>query len=296
MKIHFYRIKIEHSALTVADLFDQIFDKSQEQREQFIYKKYVFLERCSPARDWYELEFTQRRVQNGPGYSRRGHPTTDFPLEEDAGFGEHTAAIWSVSGFIAIQYNHHGVRPSGIRAYLQKFVGRTQWSATGPPAVVLEPVIAADALARLMNSAVQTRLECAISADSITDEMAQRNIAFGAAMEFRNATSGSKVEISVSLGDGKRGGPLRHLPELVQSLLPFSESLSRLRVNMKPDLDTAVEVLDLLGHRETVSVPDSDLKVSQGRRFTYASRIEALRTEFRDWLLARAADSGGGEI
>ena len=160
--------------------------------------------------------------------------------------------------------------------------------------VVFEPVLDREAFARLRRSWKQTRLECAINANTVTDDMARCNVALATALQLHNQTSAGRVEISVSLGEGKRGGPLQDVLETVQSLLPFAENLARFKVTIKEDLDTATEVLDLLGHRETALVPDSQLQMTPGRRFTYQSRIDAIRTRFEPWLLQQPANTATG--
>ena len=53
---------------------------------------------------------------------------------------------------------------------------------------------------------------------------------------------------------------------------------------MKQDIDAPTEILDLLKQRETVVVADSKLQMTDGLRFTYESRMDALRGEFGLWL------------
>ena len=56
---------------------------------------------------------------------------------------------------------------------------------------------------------------------------------------------------------------------------------------MKQDIDAPTEILDLLKQRETVVVPDGKLRMTGGLRFTYESRMDALRREFGLWLQQR---------
>ena len=287
MKIHYFRIDIQGSSRAVSDLVDDIGARPQAERERRIHDKDVFLEHYSRTNGLYEMEFTQRRTQNGPGHSMRGKSTVDFTLSPDAGFGEQAAAIWSPKGYLAVQYNHHSVRPFGIRAYLEEFLLAGPRSTFDPPEVVLEPVLDSEAYARLYRSQKQSRLELAVHADKVTDEMAANNVALGAALEMHNRMEGSKVEIAVSLGGGRRGGPLRNTLDTITSLLRFDESLSKCKVTIKEDPDTATEVLDLLEHRETAMVRDGELQMTPGRRFTYASRIAAIRKRFEPWLSRR---------
>lgn len=281
MKIHFYQTEITDSHDAVSDVLDRIHGLSLENRERDINGKTVFLEKNNKQGELYEMDFTQRRIQNGPGYSKKGEETADFDLEDDAGFGEQTAAIWSPKGYLVVQYNHHGVRPSTIGFYLEQFLDKG--GSANRPILTIKPVINDRVYAKFIGSQKQTKLSCAINAGTITPEMAEANIAFGAAQSLRDKTSAGKVEISVSLGEDKRGGPLRGIKNMVESLI-HNESVSSLKISIKEDLDATVEVLDLLEHREVVLVPDNSLKMTDGLRYDYPSRIVALRREFERWL------------
>ena len=288
MRIHYFRTEITDSPHDISDLLDKINRLPRAARERRIHSKDVFLERSAQKNGMYEMEFTQRRIRNGPGYSEKGQPTADFALGPLAGFGEQAAAIWSPQGYLAVQYNHHGVRPAGIRDYLEGFLRLLPSNPARPPSLAFEPVLDPIVFVKLAKSRTKMRLECAIAADAITEGMAEGNVALGAALKLHNQTSAARVEISVSLGEGKRGGSLRNVPSLIGPLIQRAECLSKLRVKVKPDLDATTEVLDLLEHRETATVPDSSLQTTAGRRFTYSSRIEAIRREFEPWLAGRA--------
>ncbi len=294
MKIHYYEIKLERSSLTVSNLLDSLRRQPQVQRERRIHDKDVFLEQGSSKDGLWELEFTQRRIHNGPGYSVKGKPTTDFNLAQGAGFGEQAAAIWSPRGFLAVQYNHHGVRPSGIRAYLERFLRDYHPSTNTPPKVALNPVIDQEAFARLIRSQRHLRLECTIAVDALTEDLASGDVSLQAFLQLRNQTSAGKVEIALSYGQGKRGGPLDNILKTVQSLLRCENHLSKLKATVKEDLDAVSEVLDLLEHRETALVPDSELTVTSGMRYTYSSRVEAIRNRFEPWLAQRTAVTAAG--
>lgn len=286
MKIHFYQIEITDGRDAMSDVLDKIYLLSLEDRERDINGKTVFLERNNKQGGLYEMDFTQRRIQNGPGYSRRGEETVDFDLEDDAGFGEQTAAIWSPRGYLVVQYNHYGVRPSTIGVYLEQFLDKGD-PGNKQPMLTLKPVINDNVYAKFIKSQRQTRFSCAINAGAITNEMAQADIALGLAQRLRDNTSAGKVEISVSLGEDKRGGPLQGIRKIVDSLIR-SESVTSLKVGIKADLDATTEVLDLLKHREEVIIPDDYLKMTDGLRYDYPSRIEALRREFNRWLRQRS--------
>ena len=286
MKIHFYRTDVADSVDEIGDVLGRLQTMAFDNRERIVNRKTMFLERCRVRQGLHEMEFTQRRTHNGPGYSRQGHETRDFDLEENAGFGEQTAAVWSPQNYLAAQYNHYGVRPSAIAVYLEQFFRPDPDSDRPNPLFSLTPEIDPGVYAKFINSRKRTKLICAIDAAAIPAELVRNNVALSTAMELRNRTDAGKVEITLSYGEDRRGGRLRDLPRIVRSLLE-TETVSSLRVSVKEDLDATTEVLDLMNHRETVVVPDDQLELTEGRRLSYQSRIRSIRREFRRWLQRR---------
>lgn len=286
MKIHYFQVDVKGVATDVATLLKSIIQRPQNKREISIGGKDVFLESFSNVGGLYHSEFTQRRSVNGPGKSAPGNPTEDFDLDPGEGFGEQAAVIWSPSGHAAVQYNHHGVRPSGIRIYLNRFLQIVRPSGSAAE-FVMDPVLDPDVVARLVRSKIHTRIELGIATTGITEEMAQSHVALDSALRIREETSAARVDIVVSRGRDRPGGPLGNVLSSVRSISEHAENLLKLKTTVKRDRDSASEVLDLLEHRETDVVEDRELDMSPGRRYTYESRIRAIRERFEDWLNRR---------
>lgn len=283
MKVHFYEVKIENSVVTVGDVLARIQDTNLHTREREVGTKPMFLERCHKNRGLFEMDFTQRRMQNGPGYSERGRATLDFDLGR-GGFGEQTGAIWSPRGFMAVQYNHYGVRPGSVAKYLSLFLKESD-RQTGST-LTFDPVIDSAALARLMNSERQKKLVVGVDPGGITRELARNNIALHAAMMLREQTGAGRVELELSLGHGRRGRSLRGIVAMVNALRR-QDGVSDLKATVE-DINGTTEVLDFLRQRETMVVPYPSLQLTTpGRRLTYESRIRGIRQVFSTWLRER---------
>lgn len=281
MKIHFYKVEPPNIHDDLAHILDQIGRKPISKRERDIGGKIVFLEELNKRSTSYEMDFTQRRVENGPGYSRKGEPTEDFKLEPDAGFGEQTAAIWS-SEHLAVQYNHYGVRPSTIRDYLQKILHGQSSDQSDPLSII--PVVDDEVFAKFLESKQQKKFSVVVDANTISKEMAD-NVTLGAALNLQEATLAAKVEISISYG-GNKQGTLQRIKEMAK-ILRKHPGVTNMKAAVKNELDAPVEVLDLMNHREIIEVPDDNLNRTDGRRFDYESRIGAIRREFSKWLRKR---------
>ena len=285
MRIHFFTIEVENSPDDLPAVFERLRESPLADREKEINNKPVFLETCDQGRNGsYELNFTQRRVQNGPGYSKRGEFTTDFFLEEDAGFGEQTAAIWSESGHLVVQYNHYGVRISTIREYLQSFLRPNPDGIF--PALSLDPVVATDAYVRLRNSREQTRFKCAIDVNRLAMAADANDVPLQSLLQLGNETNAGKVTLTLTLGHGPRGRSLLGIREFVDRLRR-NNLADRIEVNARNNVDGRIEVLDLLEQREMRQVPNTELNFTQGGRCDYESRIAALRREFNRWQQQR---------
>ena len=281
MKIHFYKVEPSDIHDDLTRILDQVGRKPISKRERDIGGKIVFLEELSKRGTRYEMDFTQRRVENGPGYSRKGEPTEDFKLEPDAGFGEQTAAIWS-SEHLAVQYNHYGVRPSTIRGYLQKILHGQTSDQSDPLSII--PVVDDEVFAKFLKSKQQKKFSVIVDANTISKEM-EDNVALSTALKIRETTLAAKVEISISYGS--KDGTLQGIKKMVDYLMKNRECVSSIKVGVKDELDAPVEILDLIEHRVQIEVPDSELNRTAGRRFDYESRISAIRREFSKWLLRK---------
>lgn len=289
MKVHLYRVDLENADETLSQALDRVGGQGLRDREVRLSDgKTVYLERCEPKRGLYEMDFTQRRTRNGPGYSRPGKETEDFDIEEAAGFGEQTAALWSeASGYMAVQYNHHGVRPGAVESYLAGLLLRGRRRDRGElPSLSLTHVVDDKAFARFLDSPRHMSLRFAVDAELITPEMAN-HLALGPALGLRKGTSAGRVEVSLSYGDGRRGGSLRRLKEIAQDLARF-RGIRKLEAKVKNDgVDAAAEMLDLLEHRVTLVVPDENLTQTQGLRYDRGRLTAALRGVFESWLQQR---------
>ena len=282
MKVNFYTVDVSGTLDSVPSVLSRIAARPLRDREREIGGKPMFLERYDQFGPLHAMDFTQRRLDNGPGYSVRGLPTTDFTLGANGGFGEQTAAIWSSPHYLAVQYNHYGVRPSAIGYYLSLLLRGTQ---RGAASLELTPVIDPDVFTRLYNSVDQTMLNVAFQPAAGVSSFASDDQGFNAMMRMREDTNAGKMELTLSLGQGKRGGPLQGIREMVQRL-NRNPDVTTLKAKVR-DVDGAVEVLDFLNHREMVEIPDDGLRRTHGRRLEYDSRVQAMQSVFTGWLQNR---------
>jgi len=282
MKICFYQNQAFEESRSLPEVICQIKSLDLEKRERFVNGKTVVLETIEESDNLFKMDFTKRRTYNAPGYSRPGTETKDFEIEEGAGFGEQTAMVYSPDKeSLAIQYNHHGLRPAAIATYFGMFADNRHADS-----FEFRPVLNQDIYAKLLRSAVQTRFHCRIASEKITDSMYENNVPIATALKLRESNAAGHVEIDLSFGRDKRGGALENIINLINPL-KGNPAVEDLKVSVKEQIDDATEILDLLEHRECKIFPDEKLVLTSGLRFSYSSRIRALTGEFKSWLQSR---------
>ena len=280
MKVHYFSARIQGSTDTHQTLLTRIDKLTLIDREKPVLDRVMFLEHLEANQDFYDIDFTQRRLLHGPGHSQQGQPTVDFTLGQGGGFGEQTAVVWSKTGHhVAIQYNHYGPRAGNIAYYLSSFLTRSGNQQL--PQLIFTPVVDDDVMAKLESSTVQATLECAIDGAMLSDSMADHNVAVSSMLDLTNATAAGRLEIKLSHGSGKRSGPLE-IMSTIQNLLELGPK--KLKVSIKADFDSKMEVLDLLEHRQVEEIPEENLRLTDGLRWKWHDRVNGIRGKFGPWL------------
>ena len=280
MTVNYFRVSgSDELAKGLKDIYN-LHRRSLDSRElPYAPNKTVFLEYLRPNGDLLEMEFTQRTPE-GPGYSEPDQNTRDFRIPPGGGFAQHTAAILS-GDYMAVQYNHNGPRHSVIPKYVQHLCPNLKAK------VELNVLLDREVDSRFMGSRIQKKLVIGINRLNTLELLHDGGIGLNAALEMGERTDSGVVEIVLSNGGGKRGGPLRNVVETVLDLLNKDRgSLTKLQARVQGE-DGKVETLNLLEHLEHSDIPTSSLSLSgQGRygRYTYSSRMSAMRQEFRKWL------------
>lgn len=267
------------------DVIKQIW--ASHNTEKLVNQKMIFSESGDFVDDRAYMDFTYRRVTNGPGYSAPGVDTADFDIEKDAGFGEQTAIVYDPDQeYVAVQYNHHGPRAGVIAEYFSHFSDGQQTDHYS-----WDPAIRKDVYAKLQRSAQQTKLRLRVDASTINDEMLKNNVALNAVQTLRNTTNAGYVEIILSQGEDRRGGPLGSIREIIRALVPHKEQpdayLKKLEVGVKDQVDSSTEILDILKHRVVEDIPDDELLKTDGLRYTFDSRIGHINKVLTQWLRSR---------
>ena len=283
MKVHFFRFEINNSTDTPDSLLSRIDKLRLIDREQAIPPGTMFLEDLTADSLFYSMDFTKRRTIQGPGQSVQGRRTTDFALPEGGGFGEQTALVWSrKSDYVAVQYNHSGPRVGAIASYFSRFMEPSR----GKPKVEFHPVLDDTVMSRLRNSTVRTKFDVTVDRRSLSEALIEDDLALSSIVNLGDATNAGHLSFQLSLGGDVRNGPLKGILALAGRIM--SASPRGLKVGIKDTLDSKMEVLDLLNHREVEEIPDTSLPLTDGLRWDFSSRANAIKSTFIPWLRGRS--------
>lgn len=220
----------------------------------------------------YLLDFVKKR-DVGPGKVSRRTEVQAIGLEEGEDFGEETAALYDVDrGWLAIQYNQHGVRSGSIEHYLQLFrlIPESLWSLDiylDPSArrrYELRPNIQSATITARMTTEVKETLE--EDGNSLANTLAEIN--------DESAATTISITLSRSKKQGSLGGKVRALLNTM-SQLGKERGVSTLEVRAHADGELRDDVINLLKHRVKDSIDCASLDVV-GKRYTQDSRFDAL--------------------
>ena len=245
MKVYLYENIDPESGRSLKDSLEACKGLDLVDREKGPDEAGMLLEKCEKTPSgWYQMDFTLRRREHGPGLSRRGEETQDFDLRKDEGFGEQTAAVYSPEDDrVAVQYNHFGPKAGAIVRYLNEF----------PPAAqsmfVWTPILNRETEARLLaGGIIAKRLNVVVATNGLTAESHAENAALSDVMKMREQTDAGLANITLSLGRGKKGRTL-NLTQYVRDLLKADERIIRKLSAEIVNEDESVEILDFLGGR-----------------------------------------------
>ncbi|WP_329839139.1 DUF6731 family protein [Stenotrophomonas geniculata] len=110
---------------------------------------------------WY-INVVKKRAGHGPGKYAVGQTLQGFAFSSGEAFGEDTAALYNpVTRDMYIQYNHVGVRHTGLATYLSKAAG-------AEPYYRILPKLQRDAERRLQGQQVTRRVELGFDLTQMT--------------------------------------------------------------------------------------------------------------------------------
>ncbi|MCY4484773.1 MAG: hypothetical protein OXC12_18020 [Spirochaetaceae bacterium] len=277
MTIYYYGVERSGPLREALKWIAGIADLTDREYQGRSWRKVMFLEEFDELDDgMYAMDFTHRG-ERGPGYSEPGEATIGFEMDPGTGFAEQTAAILA-DGYMAVQFNHVGPRPSSIAQYVE--------GMTKQQGIKLHHIEDRGALRRFNRSSRHGKLIVGVQPrPSTVARMEGAGLSFAPLVKDAGDRGAKIAEFSFSLGHGSRGRTLTGITEVAESLLVFREDLTKL-VATAEDEEGKMEKLDLLEHIASTFIPDEALELSGSTTgyFTYRSRRREMRREFKKWI------------
>ncbi|ELV7515518.1 hypothetical protein QMU85_000473 [Photobacterium damselae] len=263
------------------EVLTQVQEDTLEERIKTIGQAQIRIEHIQQDDDGnWKLDFVKFRDVHGPGKASRGTPVIGFEFNEGEVFCEETAAIYfPATGYILVQYNHHGVRAAAIEEYF------SMYTADSDNQYTLRPKYDEEADRRFNNRVATKKIALAIDPRLLTQGDRDANTGLSQAIDLGNRSNASKVEITISAGRGRDSALNGFIDRTITAMRRLvgenPDSVSRLDVGIVDNLDNKMQVLDLIAHRLVRNF--TDINVGEDKRWPRESRYRAIVRAARGW-------------
>jgi hypothetical protein len=281
LKIHLFRVEPSEGTEPLEDLLKHMKADSIAKRVKRCSLVDYRLEDCNAPKQKggiWELNFVRMRDAHGPGKVSRTQPLSGFDLEENEYFGEDTAVLYDASTRYAIvQYNHWGVRVSGLESYF------TQYRDDVTNLYTLKPKLDLTAERRYKDQNITRRIEIGIDLTKMQDKDLKARRSLTQMAEIGNDVGADRLYLTLSIGSRDRKSRLKdsgkRLIDAVRAKLG-SEAVVKLTAYGSEKPEQPFEVVDLL---EEKLEHFEDVDVGVDRRISFENRIKALRRAKSKW-------------
>jgi hypothetical protein len=288
VRINCYRVTPSHGSMPVEQMINTIRRDAIEDRARPFHGEDMRLEQITPVAHkgtgerYYYLDFVRLRDTHGPGRASRARAVEGFELDEDEYFGEETAAMFRpATGYLLLQYNHYGVKPTAVAEYFGQYLGH---AANAYELNVKADPDAERVFAR-QNIIRKVELGIDLTAMNPGDRADGRSL-----MEMARLAKdlgGKKLKVTISVGmDRKSGLVARTKDSLADFLATENDAVTTAIVSGRENEDSQTELVDLIEHKLMVR---EVVKLGPDRRFPFDERKKALKRAYDRWqpLLAR---------
>jgi hypothetical protein len=289
MKVHLYRVEQTAGTNPFSSVLRTLEPMALADRKKRVRGQDIRVEDISNRRHKWFIDIGRLRFDHGPGHARRDQPIEDFRLDRDAGFGEEVAALFDQdSGFIAIQYNHFGVRAGTLEDYFNEFANESS------DEYKFEMTFDREVHRRLQDKTIFKTLTFGVVPQRVDEGDFAANTSLADAISIGRRAGANSVTVKLSMGQGGRGAlsptvVQRAITALQRKLSRDEDAVTKLEVRAKDDMESEAEVIDLIQPR--LSTVIEGLEVGPGLRVSREDRYEALSRAMRGW--ARDIAQGG---
>lgn len=280
MKVHaFSVVRMENSGL-LSDLLAQIMADNLSDRVRRVGYTDLRVEHITyNNRKWY-IDFGKFRDQHGPGKASRITPVEGFEFANGEMFCEEAACLYvEEANHLIIQYNHHGARAGAIQNYFCYYDNNNRFNFE------LRPKYDSNVDRKFRNRAATKKLIFEIDPRMLDDSDREAGTALTHALDIGAQSNSERIELTISAGR-QRNKFLSDFIDRTADLLKSKaednpDAVTKLKVGVLENLDSRMEVLDLIAHRLTQEF--SNMPTGSDLRFPRESRYIALDRAYSSW-------------
>lgn len=235
------------------------------------------IQQPTTATPYWLLNFSKLRDYS-PGKGSTKGTTQPIAYGQGEAPSEETAMLYQPStGFVAIQYNHYGLRSDAIAEYLSIF------DSSASNNFEFNVQLKQTAQARLATKTIFTKLDIKVAPSSISSAYRQHNASLMAALDA-TGNSANPDTLSLTLTANKKnpnglniGGWLTSL----QNLVLGGGGAQRVKVAGKDSINSKVDIINLIEEKESINY--DKVRLDQGLRLDMNDRWHHLEKSYTKW-------------
>lgn len=281
-KLHLYKLSVGDGSRSLEETLEALSQTNLADRVRKLVTQPYRLEEVKPPtadEPFWLADFTKVRYDGGPGKASDGTPVESFEMAGGYGFAEETAMLYDPkTGYIVMQYNHHGPRAQSISEYLSIF------DLEQPNSYEFLLQLNAAAQARLKNKTIFTRLKIRVAPAKLSDAFRKANVSLVTALESQATfVGGDFVVVEIGLERENKGSLKlkKWLPSFIKMANQEHEAVNSLTISGRDGIDQPIDPVDLIHERlETVI---RDMPLDAGLRYPTEDRYKALKRAYTGW-------------
>ncbi|WP_418140606.1 hypothetical protein NUW46_15590 [Marinobacter sp. MA] len=280
LKVHAFGVKAFDGSGALEDLLAQIKNDSLPARVRTVGYADIRVEDVRKVNGLWFFDFGKFREQHGPGKASKATPVKGFTFSNGEVFCEETACVYiPKTKHLIVQYNHHGARVGKIQEYLNNYDPNNSYTFE------LLPKYDQTVERKFRNRAATKKIIFEIDPRFLSQADKVAGTALTQALELGNQSQGEKVELTISAGKPKSNYLSKFIDKTADTLKTKAgqnpDGITKLRVGVLENLDSRMEVLDLIAQRLIHQF--DDIPIGSDLRFPRKERYKALHRAYKGW-------------
>jgi len=280
LKVHAFGVRLHDKSGNLEDLLKQIRSDKLSSRVRTIGFSDMRIEDVAQKNGLWFFDFGKFREQHGPGKASKSTPVEGFSFKKGEAFCEETACLYiPKTRHLLIQYNHHGARVGKIQEYLNTYDQNNSYT--------FEFVSKYDETVerKFRNRAATKKIIFEIDPRFLNQSDRIAGTALTHALDLGQQSHGEKVELVISAGRPKN----KYLSQFIDTTADVlkriagenPDGITKLKVGVLENLDSRMEVLDLIAQRLVHEF--EDIPLGSDLRFPKNERYRALERAYNGW-------------